>query len=275
MPKSPEMQQPTSGQDAPLPPRVQSSRTPSVLGDGAREAWEHASGLESSLLLRDVLLATAMDGLKNPLFGLSLNASVLDRLPVGTPEVVPRHHACVSEIREALTQIHLALSALRGIKHFDAGDFVMDVRPHSTSDLAAIAVGVIVPVSQTRGVRVTTQVRPSASRLACDRARMIQALTALLWNAVRRTPTGGAVRLVASDTGLSMHLTVHDGGALLDEEGVAEILAAAVDPAQAQGPAMFMARRVIELHGGSLRARPDDAGGMVFDASLPLLSAER
>ena len=117
--------------------------------------------------------------------------------------------------------------------------------------------------------RADADVGDVGQRVRCDRGRMVLALAALVVEAVRQTPAGGCVRLSVTHAAGAC-FTVKTEGPRLDAEQVASLFAA---PAQDQGAAppfgMRTARRMVELHGGTLTACPDPSGGMLFRAALP------
>lgn len=216
------------------------------------------------------VLSSLVGELKSPLYNISLQTSVLERLPLTTRDVSPQLLACVTAIRRAIDQIAVIVSDLGMIDRPGEEGLRPDLRTHDTLALLECAVSAVQPLCATRGVHISMRVREGATRLVCDRAQMLQTLTALLLRAARVTPPGGRVRVTASNTGFTTHLSVHDEGPLLDAETIGQLLNGAVDDEESKRPfRIFSARRWVELHGGALEARPDEHGGMIFDAALP------
>ncbi len=235
----------------------------------ARPAREHEAERCASNRLRDEVMAIVLDDLKAPLFALSCSASQLARMGaarVGTE----RFGRCVADIGEALSLCHVVVSRLAAVERIEECDGLMDVRPRQAARLIDTALRVARPVAAWRDVRVVTHVRNRADSLPCDDVWMIQALAALLLLAIRRTPHGGRVSVVASHTGLAMRVAVHDEGPVLSPEEAARLFAPPAVEDYVAPPRGFHARRVIELHRGAREARPGDPAGMVFEAVLPL-----
>ncbi len=216
------------------------------------------------------VLSSLVHELKGPLYNISLQTSVLERLPGHAHDISPQLQGCVSAIRRAIDQVAMIVSDLGMIDRPGEEGLRPDLRTHDTLALLESAVSAVQPLCATRGVHVSMRVREGATRLVCDRAQMLQALTALLLRAIRVTPPGGRVRVAASNTGFTTHLSVHDEGPLLDADALGQLLNGAVDDEESKRPfRIFSARRWVELHGGSLDAKPDEHGGMAFDAALP------
>lgn len=242
--------------------------SPDAGGGAARERSEDAAEAWSALLLRDEVLSTLLHELKEPLYGISLHATLIGRLPAGAP-TGGRLESYVAEIHQALSRVNLLVGDLLEIDRFGEGDLAMDLRSHDTLGLVEAALRVARPLARARGVGVSARVLPGADRVECDRARVIQVIAALVLEGVRRTRPGGQVRFTAAHKGTMIHLSVRAEGVALSEAEVSELLAPAVDDGASTLPLrMFMARRSVELHRGALSARAD-GDGTVFDAAIP------
>jgi signal transduction histidine kinase len=116
-----------------------------------------------------------------------------------------------------------------------------------------------------------------------DRVRLHQVLTNLLNNAAKYTPSGGTIRveLGASQSGASPRQAVfriQDNGIGIAPEKLAGVfdMFAQVDGNSklsdgGLGIGLTLARKLVELHGGSVSAASDGVGkGSVFVVSIPL-----
>lgn len=237
--------------------------------DGLTEA-ERIAELKVSLQLRDEAISTLVGDLKSPLFAIALNASLLDRMPRPAPGSEDRQRHAVGEIQHAVTRVSTIVARVLEVDALGDGQLTPDVHLHHTIDLMESATRVVEPLARARDVLVTTRVRDGAGRLPCDRVQMTQALVALLAWAVRRSTPGGRVELDATHTGLSVHLAARDAGTVLSDAEVEQLLAP-ISEGRGVAPTtrLLRARRVVEMHGGTLRAYAGSAGGMTFDAALP------
>ncbi|WP_219118114.1 HAMP domain-containing sensor histidine kinase [Janthinobacterium sp. UMAB-56] len=113
------------------------------------------------------------------------------------------------------------------------------------------------------------------ARLRCDVPGMALCLKILLDNAVKFSPPGSAITLSARlvpEGGVA--LCVRDAGAGLREEELAQLFekgsrgSAATHPGAGLG--LYMARAVVDVHGGSLQGHNLPEGGAVFRIWLPL-----
>jgi CheY-like chemotaxis protein/anti-sigma regulatory factor (Ser/Thr protein kinase) len=127
---------------------------------------------------------------------------------------------------------------------------------------------------------VSVQQPAQAIRVRGDLVRLTQLFANLLNNAAKYTPTGGEIALSAGISGAEALVTVSDNG-----EGIAaERLATLFEPFTQRagetrtglGIGLPLARRLAELHGGTIEAASEGPGkGATFTVKLPLLEDAR
>jgi signal transduction histidine kinase len=109
----------------------------------------------------------------------------------------------------------------------------------------------------------------------CDPFRVQQALNNVIGNALKFTPTGGVVQLSARMIGETLEIAVHDSGPGIAQEHLRSIF----DPftrlnahgaTTGLGLGLNIARRLIELHAGSITAESEGSDrGSTFRVTLP------
>jgi len=109
-----------------------------------------------------------------------------------------------------------------------------------------------------------------------------QVLFNLLDNAVRFTPTGGAVTVSAHRHNGAVEVKVTDTGVGIPAEHLPRLFERfyRADPARSRedggtGIGLAIARSVVEAHGGHIRAESEIGKGSVFTFDLPVASATR
>jgi signal transduction histidine kinase len=113
-----------------------------------------------------------------------------------------------------------------------------------------------------------------------DCARLTQAVTNLVLNAVRYTPRGGTIELCGrAENGYAV-LTVTDDGVGIERERLADVfepftqLKADGADHGGLGIGLALVKQIVELHGGSVAARSDGPGsGCEFEIRIPLIRA--
>ena len=112
-----------------------------------------------------------------------------------------------------------------------------------------------------------------------DPDRLIQVVTNLLSNAAKYSPRGEAVRVRVEGDGASTHLTVTDSGPGVPEAFRDRIFSrfAQADATDARGKSgtglgLYIAKEIVERHGGRLWFESPQGGGATFHLELPSLS---
>lgn len=128
-------------------------------------------------------------------------------------------------------------------------------------------------------VRVTTEVGSALPHVRGDRERLRQVMQNLVENAVKYSSAGGEVRLTATTYDGWIHVDVEDEGPgirLEDQKLIFEKFGrsdAGVGAKPGTGLGLFIARSIVEAHGGSLEVESAPKEGAVFTLELPVDSS--
>ena len=126
-----------------------------------------------------------------------------------------------------------------------------------------------------RQVRLAQQIEPGAETITGDPDRLEQALQNLAANALRHTPDGGELRVVASKGDADVRISVSDTGPGIAPEHLPFIfdrfykVDASRKASGGSGLGLSIVKAIVERHGGSIHAANDSAGGAVFTIVLP------
>jgi two-component system sensor histidine kinase ResE len=127
-------------------------------------------------------------------------------------------------------------------------------------------------------VTLETSVAADMEEVWCDPSRLEQALQNLVANALRHTPEGGQVALVAEKAGEGVRLIVRDTGPGIPEEHLPRIFdrfyksdASRTDPYSKTGSGLGLSivKAIVERHGGTVSAANAPGGGAEFAITLP------
>ena len=112
-----------------------------------------------------------------------------------------------------------------------------------------------------------------------DRARLRQAVTNLVDNAVRHGADGEPVRVTANGDGHEVTIAVHNTGKPIPEDELDAIFSpmkprppgrpAAANPMASLGLGLYIAERIASAHGGSIHVQSSEAAGTTFTMRLP------
>lgn len=146
-------------------------------------------------------------------------------------------------------------------------------------ELARSAVDAVRSAAEERAVTLSC-VAPSGLMVPGDRARLSQVLSILLSNALRHTPGGGGIELRcslhATHAGPRLVLELSDTGEGIPADEIRHLFEyrrhdhAPSRRSSGLGLGLFLARELVELHGGTVSARSAGRGaGATFVVSLP------
>lgn len=221
---------------------------------------------------KDEFLAMLSHELRNPLAPIVSALQVLDR--TDAPEGPVRMARGV--ISRQVGQLRRLVDDLLDIARVRGGKMTLRRAPVPIAAVVERAVEISQPLIEARGHRFTAEVPPDVPPVLVDEVRLAQVVSNLLTNAARYTPNGGAIRLKVAQAGRRLSIGVADNGAGISPEHlerIFELFNQAAEPRSfgGLGIGLTLARRLVELHGGTLTAASEGLGsGSTFTVELPL-----
>jgi len=134
------------------------------------------------------------------------------------------------------------------------------------------------PTLHERRITLSSSTAPGTPHIWGDANRLEQALQNVAANAIRHTPDGGHVTLLAEPAGDSVRITVSDTGPGIPPEHLPHIFdrfykadasRAGTRVPSGSGLGLSIVRAIIVRHGGDIRASNGPGGGAVFTLILP------
>jgi signal transduction histidine kinase len=241
------------------------------------EAGRRAEQLREADQRKDEFLATLAHELRNPLAPLR-NALEILRLRGNDPETAAKARDLM---QRQLTQMVRLVDDLLDVSRITTGK--LEVRKQRVELQAVIrnAIETARPFIDSQRHTLDVRLPPEPIELDADATRLAQVFSNLLNNAAKYTPPGGRIELEAEREHGQAVVRVRDSGIGIDPEVLPRIFDMFVQADRSLerahaglGVGLTLARRLVELHGGSLKASsPGLAHGSVFTVSVPL--AER
>jgi signal transduction histidine kinase len=197
----------------------------------------------------------------------------------------PREDDCQVWAREAIArqvaQLSRLVDDLLDVSRINLGK--IDLRMEAV-DLGAVALQALEasrPLLAAREHEVSVDLPPQPVRVRGDVIRLTQIIANLLNNAAKYTDRGGNVRLRVGREGTDAIVIVSDSGIGIAPDMLGRVfdLFAQVREARERsngglGIGLTLVKRLVEMHGGSVRASSEGAGrGSEFVLSFPLLAA--
>ena len=230
------------------------------------------SSSDAALSYRDDFLGMVSHDLNNLLGGIVLSASQMARQAADTPEG-KRVVAGGDRILLCAARMKRLLGDLTDVTRLSAGKLAVDIAENEDMSMVSEAQATFRALAAEKGVALEVEVAGPPLLLACDRGRILQVLSNLLGNALKFTPAGGRVTTRVSDWGDEVCFSVRDTGC-----GIPEPLLEAVfhrfwqagdDDRRGLGLGLYIAKSIVDAHGGRIWAESLIGSGSTFHFTLP------
>lgn len=235
------------------------------VGSLARSFNTMAAKLEEVEGQRRELVANVSHELRTPIAALQAR---LENLADGVESLDGEAVGAMLRATERLSKL---VDQLLELSQFESGAIQIERQDFLVSEVVADAVAEVCPVRT--DVRVVADV-DSELVGAGDPGRIHEVLTNLLTNAVRHSPAGGEVRVRGAPGPGGIRIEVSDEGVGVPPDDIERIFdrfyrvdAARKSGAGGAGLGLAIARSIVELHGGSIRAASQPPAGcrIIFD----------
>jgi PAS domain S-box-containing protein len=231
------------------------------------------SAAEQTSRLKDEFLATVSHELRTPLTAILGWSQLLATNP--DPADLQQGLEAIQRNARAQTQL---IEDLLDMSRIIAGKVRLDVQPTDLASVLDAAVDAVRLSAESKGIRLRKILDPQAGPVSGDPTRLQQIFWNLLTNAIKFTPKGGRVDVLLERVNSHLEVTVHDSGIGIAHEFLPVIFERfrQVDSSSTRrygglGLGLSIAKHLVELHGGTVRAKSaGDGQGATFIVALPL-----
>jgi PAS domain S-box-containing protein len=239
--------------------------------EAERAARTHAERMN---LLKDEFLATLSHELRTPLNAILGWAQVLS---MDEPPNDDFRQGLEAIERNARTQTQL-IADLLDMSRIVAGKIRLDVQWTELASVVEAAVESVRPSAEAKGIGLRKILDPAAGPVAGDPTRLQQVVWNLLSNAIKFTPKGGKVDVLLQRVNSHLEITIHDTGIGIKPEFLPNVFerfrqgdASTTRSYGGLGLGLSIVKSLVELHGGTVRAKSEGEGcGATFTVALPL-----
>ena len=246
------------------------ARTLDEMAERLQEAQHRERTAEATR--RDLVTAVSHD-LRTPLSSLRAMVEAIDERVVDDPETVRRY---AGEMRRSVEQLVVMVDDLFELVQLDAGAIEAETRRARLGDVISSAIAAVEVQAREKGLSLVAEMH-GAQDTPCS-PRLTRVLQTLLANAVRHTPSDGAVRIEAHRSGDRLELAVADTGEGIPREDLTRVFEPffRAEPSRhgaGAGLGLALAKRIVEGLGGEISAESDPAAGARFALTLPTTSS--
>jgi len=234
-----------------------------------QERLQESLRRSESMAAMGALVAGVAHEVRNPLFSISASVDALETDLRDQPDFAELAGLLRSQVAR-LTQL------MRDLLDYGkpAALSLAAVQP---GDPVRVALRACAPLARSKDVELTAQVAPGLPPLALDAGRMEQVLENLLANAVQHAPRGTSVRLAArlAQGEGAVELCVEDEGPGIETEDLERLFEPFFSRRKGgTGLGLPIVQRIVEAHGGVVRAANRPTGGAIFTVTLPVPTPE-
>jgi signal transduction histidine kinase len=224
--------------------------------------------------MKDEFLATLSHELRTPLHAI-FGWTQLIKMSDDDPRTIAEGIEVIDRNVRAQTQL---IEDLLDMSRIISGKVRLDLQRVNLTEVINAAIASVMPAATAKGIRLEKVADPAANSVSGDPGRLQQVLWNLLTNAIKFTPAGGTVHMLAQRVQSHIEISVRDTGDGITAEFLPKLFERFT---QADGSlrrkhgglglGLSIVKTLVEMHGGSIRAdSPGEGQGATFTIALPL-----
>ena len=215
--------------------------------------------------------------LRTPLTAIMASAGMLGQEPAVDPELRRRLVNSISRGVESLGQLITGLTEYGKMR---SATLELQMEERDIGAIIADTCELVRPIADDQRLALTMEVAPNLPWVVVDPHRFQQILLNLIANAIKFTPEGGDIAVLAERQDDRLLVKVRDTGAGISptqKRWIFEAFASDSETTNGEsslGLGLTIARALTELHHGYIQVESEEGRGSTFAISLPLLRHE-
>ncbi len=244
-------------------------RSQDELGELARSFNQMSTDLARANQSRRQMTADIAHDLRNP---LTVIGGYLESLKDGKLKPTPERFETMQAEVQHLQRL---VEDLRTLSLADSGDLKLYLQRTAPANLLGHVVAAYQHQAEQQKINLKVELDTTLPEINIDLERMEQVLGNLISNALRYTPEGGEISLSANQAGGSLLLCVEDNGSGITPEILPHIFERSYrgDSSRSgneSGLGLAIAKSIVELHGGTIKAENRTEYGSQFVITIPV-----
>jgi signal transduction histidine kinase len=224
---------------------------------------------EQAIAARDEVLAVVSHDLRNPVNRVRMAAELMST----TYDIPPEAQRTTAMIIRAADEMNRLIGDLLDVARIESGRLSVETLPTPLTSLLERLDEAHAHAAGDKGVTWRVQPPETSITLAVDEGRVLQALGNLIGNAIKFTPRGGSVTIIAEQAGSMVRIGVRDTGPGMDEAQLEHVFdrfwQSRAGDRRGIGMGLAIAKAIIEAHGGRIHLDSEPGVGTTAWAELP------
>jgi len=245
-----------------------------ALEHAMRRAEEARSAMEAANLAKSRFLANMSHELRTPLNAIiGYTELILDATYGEVPE---RVRGTLQRVERSGRNLLGLINEVLDLSKIEAGQLKLNVAPFALPDTVNAAVSSLESLAREKGLKLSTATPPGLPQAIGDERRITQVVVNLVGNAIKFTDAGEVDVRVTLEAD-QFAITVRDTGPGVAPEHRTRIFeefqqadTSTTRPKGGSGLGLAIAKRIAELHGGTLTLLESEVGrGSTFGFTIP------
>jgi light-regulated signal transduction histidine kinase (bacteriophytochrome) len=221
---------------------------------------------------RDDLVAVVSHDLRSPLGVIQIQAAILlQAVSAERADVSRRIQTSVEHIQRAVRNMNTLIRDLLDLAKLEAGRFLLQCAQYPVDELIEESLLILRPLAEAKRITLTSDLH--GGLVNADRDRIFQVLANLVGNAIKFTPDHGGVFVRCEIMDGELRVTVADTGPGISADHRVNLFdrywQARRDDHEGSGLGLFIAKGIVEAHGGRIWVETDSGRGATFVFTLP------
>jgi signal transduction histidine kinase/ActR/RegA family two-component response regulator len=243
-------------------------RLDQLLLDKNVELESAKSVAEKANLAKSEFLSSMSHELRSPLNAILGFAQLMES---DTPPPTASQNESVKQILEAGWHLLKLIDEILDLAKVESGQVPMSQEPVNLALVMAECQGMLEPMAQRRGLRMSFPTFERPAFVLADRTRVKQVLLNLLSNAIKYNVLGGSIQVTCEPVAKGrVRATVRDTGVGLRPDQLSQLFQAfnrlgqEIGPEQGTGIGLVVAKQLVELMGGAIGVESTVGTGSSF-----------
>jgi signal transduction histidine kinase len=230
--------------------------------------------LRESERLRESLTNMVVHDLRNPLTALLGGLDIL-RLTLGEQMSDDQKRMLENARRSGHTLLGM-VGELLDLAKMEAGKLNLNVKPNDLCTLISESIDLTRSLVEIEELEIRTMLCDDVKSVPCDRQLISRVVANLMSNAIKHTPPGGTISIVARQRGNAAAVSVSDTGPGIPpeyQERIFEKFGQVEQPGKERrgtGLGLTFCRMAVEAHGGRIWVESEVGHGSTFHFTLPM-----
>jgi signal transduction histidine kinase len=241
------------------------------LGQLATELNRMSQRLASLDHERRAFLANVSHELRTPVSNVQVTLEALENGAIEEPELRDRF---IQTAQEETTRLSRLIKDLLDLGRLEAGVTSLEQQPIKLRDLIDRSLRAVESRIRAKGINISREI-PDVE-LQGDPERLLQAFLNILDNAIKYSVVDAQIWVSGQIEASQIVIQIRDQGPGISKSDLPRIFEQfyTADPSRTKGSGtglgLAIARRIVEAHGGSIKASNSTTKGAIFSIRLPL-----